>query len=312
MRLSFSLLTRLPALLALGCLLMSVQVSAQDLEPRRWTHLPVGMNTIAIGYAGKDADIYFNPMIGITDGTANLNAWVARYSYAFDWAGKTARLDGMLPYVSGTWEGLQNGEQVKRNKRAGGDPWLRLSVNFYGSPALAGKEYETYLVENPVRTTVGASLAVAFPLGGYDSEELINVGRNRYIVRPQVGVLHMRGPWSAELTGSVYMFTDNDDFVDAVTLSQEPIYAIQGHLTRNFRGGFWLGAGMAYANGGKVDLDKERTSYKIDNVLWNLLAGYRINRQQSVMLAWQQGRTQVDVGTDYDGWLLSWAFAWGH
>ena len=269
MRLSPHTFHRVSVLLGFALVLWLIPepANAQDLEPRRWTHLPVGMNTFAIGYAGKDADIYFNPMIGITDGTANLNAWVARYSYAFDWAGKTARLDGMLPYVSGTWEGLQDGEQAKRNARAGGDPWLRLSVNFHGAPALAGKEYETYLVENPVRTTIGASLAVAFPLGGYDSEELINVGRNRYIVRPQVGVLHMRGPWSAELTGSVYMFTDNDDFVDAVTLSQEPIYAIQGHLTRNFRSGFWLGAGMAYANGGKVDLDKERTSYKIDNVL---------------------------------------------
>ena len=81
-------------------------------------------------------------------------------------------------------------------------------------------------------------------------------------------------------------------------------------MTRNFRGNFWLGAGMAYAAGGKVQLDGSRTSYKVDNMLWNLVGSYRLNKNQSVMVAWQQGRTQVDVGSDSDGWLLSWAVAW--
>jgi hypothetical protein len=311
MRITLTFLARLSVLLFLGLPAVSAPLMAQDLEPRRWTHLPVGTNTVAIGYAGKNADIYFNPMLGITDGTANLNGWVARYSHAFDWFGKTTRVDAVLPYVSGSWEGLVDGEPSRRTQRAGGDPLLRLSMNFYGAPALSGQDYADYVAANPVRTTIGASLAVALPLGGYDPEEFINVGRNRFIVRPQLGVLHIRGPWSAELTGSVFFFSDNDDFVGSSTLSQEPIFALQGHLTRNFENGLWLGAGMAYANGGKVELDKERTAYKVDNTLWNLLAGYRINPHHSVMLAWQQGRTQVDSGMDYDGWLLSWAFAWG-
>jgi hypothetical protein len=157
---------------------------------------------------------------------------------------------------------------------------------------------------------VGASVAVSLPWGEYDPEELINVGRNRYIVRPQVGLLHQRGPWSYELTGSVYLFGDNDEFAETITLSQDPIVALQAHVTRNFQGDFWLGAGMAYAVGGKVKLDGVRTRYEVDNLLWNLVGSYKISMRQSVMLAWQQGRTQVDTGSDSDGWLLSWAIAW--
>jgi len=269
------------------------------------------MNTAAVGYAGKDEEVFYNPLIGITDGTANLNAWVARYGYVFDWSGMTARVDGMLPYVSGTWQGIIGDEPGRRNIRAGGDPWLRLTVNFYGAPALGSKEFTDYVTENPVRTTVGGSLAVSLPFGGYDPEELINVGRNRYTLRPQIGVLHVRGPWTLELTGSVFLFGDNEDFVDSTSLSQEPVFALQGHLTRNFRSGLWLGAGVAYAAGGKVDLDGARTTYEVDNVLWNLVGGYRITGRQSVMLAWQHGRTQVDVGSDWEGWLLSWVYAWG-
>lgn len=61
--------------LAIACCLVTTPVNAQDLEPRRWSHLPVGMNTLAVGYAGMDQEIYFDPALGITDGTANLNAW---------------------------------------------------------------------------------------------------------------------------------------------------------------------------------------------------------------------------------------------
>lgn len=298
-------------ILAIACWLFPTTTLAQDLEPRRWSHLPVGMNTLAVGFAARDAEIYFNPMLGITDGTANMNAWLTRYSYVFDWSGKTARVDGMLPYLSGTWQGLVGGEPGKRTIRSGGDPWLRLTVNFLGAPALSGQALADFVRENPVRTTVGASLAFSLPLGGYDPKELINVGRNRYSFRPQLGVLHMRGPWSMELTGSVFLFGDNKDFVDATTLSQKPILALQGHLTRNFIGGFWLGAGVAYATGGRVDLDDKRTTYEVDNVLWNLVGGYRLSANQSAMIGWQRGRTRNDSGSDANSWLLSWVVSWG-
>jgi hypothetical protein len=204
--------------------LAAVPAAAQDLEVRRWSHLPVGVNTLAVGYAGQDTRIYFNPIVGITDGTADLNAWVARYSHTFDWSGKTARIDVMLPYVSGTWQGLVDGVPGQRTIRDRGDPWIRLGLNFYGAPANSGNAYRNYIAEHPIRTTIGASLAVSPPLGDYDPTELINVGTNRYAVRPQLGMLHVRRAWSFELTGSVFIFQDNTDFVDAITLSQEPVW----------------------------------------------------------------------------------------
>ena len=217
----------------------------------------------------------------------------------------------VVPYLSGTWQGLVDGEPGRRTITAGGDPWLRLSVNFRGSPALKGEPFREFLAQNPVRTTYGASLAISPPWGNYDPSELINVGRNRYAVRPQLGVVHVRGPWSYELTGSVFLFSDNDDFVDSVTLSQEPVWAAQAHVTRNFLGRGWLGLGAAYAVGGKVDLDGERVDYRVNNLIWNAVGGYRLTNHQSVTLAYQQGRTQVDVGQDSNSWLLSWVYAWG-
>jgi hypothetical protein len=67
---------------------------------------------------------------------------------------------------------------------------------------------------------------------------------------------------------------------------------------------------LAYARGGKVDLDSTRLDYKVDNILWNVAAGYRLNLSQSLSVGWQQGRTQANVGTNSDSWLVSWVYAW--
>ena len=94
-----------------------------------------------------------------------------------------------------------------------GDPRLRLSVNFIGAPALRGKEFQAYRASHSINTVVGAALAVTLPLGEYEQEKLLNLGENRFIIRPQLGFVHTRGRWSYELTGSVFLYTDNDEFL---------------------------------------------------------------------------------------------------
>ena len=176
------------------------QAKAQDLEPRRWGHLPTGMTVVGVGYAYTDAFVYFSPFWKVTDTTAEINSLGVSALYTFDMAGKSARVSFLLPWVSGRWEGNVNNvfETVKLHGFS--DPRLRLSVNLYGAPALKGTEYTRYRAQHPNNTVVGASLAVSAPLGKYDEDELINLSANRWTVRPQIGVVHNRGPWSFELT----------------------------------------------------------------------------------------------------------------
>jgi hypothetical protein len=302
----------LPHLVLSLCLAVAAPstATAQDLEPRRWTHFPEGTNTLALGYAGQNAEIFFNPLIGITDGTANLNAWLVRFGHTFSWSGRTTRIDGTLPYLSGLWQGLADNEPAQRSIRAGGDPWLRLSVNLMGAPSLDPEALQEYVAEHPVRTVVGASLAIGLPLGSYDARELINIGQNRYTLRPQFGVLHLRNQWSYELTGSVFLFSENPEFLEDIKLSQGPVWAIQGHVSRNFGSNAWASVGLAYAKGGTVELDRTRLDYKVDNILWNVALSYRLYPTQSISIGWQQGRTQVNVGTSSDSWLVSWLKVW--
>ena len=68
------------------------------------------------------------------------------------------------------------------------------------------------------------------PLGQYNSDWLINLGSNRYVIRPQLGVLHQRRSWQFEVTGSLFLFQDNDEFWLGTRLEQDPLWFVQGHV----------------------------------------------------------------------------------
>ena len=48
---------------ALTGLLFAGLCAAQDIEPRRWTPLPVGMNVLGAGIIYTDGDIAFDPVL---------------------------------------------------------------------------------------------------------------------------------------------------------------------------------------------------------------------------------------------------------
>lgn len=165
----------------------------------------------------------------------DLHTVVASYNRYFALGDMTGRLDLQLPVQVGRWEGQLDG--IPRSERRDGlaDPRLRFSVNLAGAPPLEGEDFRQYLkIQDEGRTIVGAALAVRVPLGEYSEDKLINLGENRFGFQPQLGVVHVEGPWSFELTGSVFLHTRNGDFFNGSTLDQDPTYAIQAHVVRTF------------------------------------------------------------------------------
>jgi len=45
---------------------------AQDIEPRRWTPLPVGMNVLGAGVVYTDGDIALDPVLELKDATVEV------------------------------------------------------------------------------------------------------------------------------------------------------------------------------------------------------------------------------------------------
>jgi hypothetical protein len=54
---------------ALAGILFAGLCAAQDIEPRRWTPLPVGMNVLGAGIVYTEGDIAFDPVLELEDVT---------------------------------------------------------------------------------------------------------------------------------------------------------------------------------------------------------------------------------------------------
>lgn len=298
-------------LVALLLLAICPPATAQDLEPRRWSHLPTGLNIIGLGGGWTDGDIFLDPVLLAEDVTFDLYVAGAGYVRSFELLGKSSRIDINVPYASGRWQGIVDGQDTSLRRRGFMDPRLRFSINLYGAPALSGKEYLRYRMENPVTTTIGAALAVKFPLGDYDNTKLINLGSNRMTYRPQLGVLHQRHKWQFEFTGSVFIYGTNDDFWNGNVLKQDPMYFAQGHAIYSFKPGWWASFSGGYAHGGRSSVngvpksDDKRTRY------FALSLGLPINRQQGLKFTYLTSDTHVSTGNHTNALLMGWSINWG-
>ena len=196
-------------------------------------------------------------------------------------------------------------------KRSGlSDSVLRFAINLYGAPPLEGKEFAAYRAKVDIETIVGTALVVHLPTGDYMNDKLINLGTNRFTFRPQVGVVHSRGKWSMELTGAVWIFTDNEDFFNGNNFDQDPYYTTQTHIVYTFRPGFWTAASAGYGYGGKSTVSGVEKNDLRENVGWALSIGFPITRQLGVKAIYLATRTQNSIGQDTDSIAAGFVIFW--
>ena len=281
---------------------------AQDLEPRRWTHLPVGTNILGVGYAFTSGDLSFDPVLQVQDARVEMQTATASYTRYFALGERTARLDLVVPMQSGRWDGLVSGTPTSVAREGLGDPVVRLSANFFGAPALPGQDFADYRRQHSVQTSVGAALEVKLPLGEYQDDKLLNLGANRFYISPQLGVLHTSGEWSYELTGTTYFFTDNNDFFNGSTLEQDPLFAVQAHVVKTFGQDWWISAGAAYSWAGESTINGTPKNDERSTLLSGFSFGMRVNASQSVRFAYIRTDSLNDLGSDTDSFGLGWSF----
>ena len=285
-------------------LCFSTVLRAQEMEPRRWSHLPVDSDILGVAAVHANADIAFDPVLKIEDGEAEADTIVASYLHSFNLLGKTARLDFRLPYQRIEWKGVLDGDRRKVNREGLGDPLIRLSVNFLGAPALKGETFRSYRSSHKTNTVVGAALGVVVPLGQYKEDKLLNIGQNRYIIRPQLGFVHTRGSWSYELTGTINFFTDNNDFWGGNKREQDPLSALQAHVVHTFKNSIWGSVSAGYDWGGETTVNGIKKDDKRENLFFAIGTGFPVTRTSSIKFAYVGGRTQKDIGNDNDYFIL--------
>lgn len=303
---SFS--TGLAIWLVAACLAASCQ--AQELVPRRWSHLPIGVNFAGGGYAYTKADISFDPVLLIEDAELDLHTYPFKYIRTFEFVGKSARVDVLQSYQDARWGGLLDGVPTIVERSGWSDTGLRFAVNVLGAPPLSGAEFKKYRAETDCETIVGMGLVVQFPTGHYLEDKLLNLGSNRYTFRPQVGVTHTEGKWSTEATLSSWIYTDNDEFFDGNYLEQKPFYTVQGHVDYTFRPGLWAGGGVGYGLGGESAVNGISKDDLRQNLVWGFSFGFPITPKWGVKIAYIGHRTLTSVGANSDNLVLATSVLW--
>lgn len=295
---------RLAALAILGITTSSAQ--ATDIEPRAYSNIPVGVNFLLAGYGYTKGNTTFAPSVPIENGKLETHSTVLAYVRSLDFWGKSGKLDIILPeaWISGQAE--IRGQPQKREISGFADPLFRVYVNLFGAPALSAKEFVNYRQD----TIIGASLMVSPPTGQYDPNKLVNIGTNRWAIKPEIGVSKAWGPLITEFAAGVFVFTDNDQPFLAKTQEQTPIYALQGHLIYSFGSGIWGALDANYYTGGRTTRDGKIADNLQQNWRVGATLSFPINKQNSIKVS---GNTVVHSRIDsfFDTIGITWQYRWG-
>jgi hypothetical protein len=297
-------------LLALPMLLLPLCAQAQEIEPRRWSHLPMGANFLGGAYAYTNGNIYLEPDLRIDDASFEMHTMAIKYIRSFELFGKSARIDLTQPYQLGQWSGLLNGVPASIDRAGWADSFVRFAINLYGAPPLSGQEFADYRAKTKSDTVVGVGLVTQLPTGQYFTDKLINLGSNRFTFRPQFGVVHNWDKWSAELTTTASFFTENDEFFKGNVLEQDPLYTADANLIYTFRPGFWLAGSVGYGYGGITSLNGVESDNRVGNLGFGVSVGLPISRSLGVKFGYIGTRTQVKTGMDSDTLTCAFSLMW--
>jgi hypothetical protein len=293
------------ASLALPVVFCAARVAgAQELAPGAYTPAPVGFNIVTLGASFNSGGLAFDPTFPVEGAHAKLGAGAIGYGRTFRLAGRFANLGGAVPYINGTAEGVVFGQFQQRHLSGAGDPIVRFGVNLFGARAMTPKEFAGYRA----RVLVGVSLTASLPLGQYNNDRYINIGRNRWAFKPEVGVSTTRGHWTLEGDFGAGFFTDNTDYVGGKTLAQAPIASAQGHVIYTIRFGFWVAFDANYWHGGRITTNGVEASTSLSNSRVGITAAIPFFKRQ-IRVNYSDG-WRTALGGDFKTIGVSYSHAW--
>jgi len=292
-------------LLLLVLLALSFDVPAQELEPRAFSPNPTGLNFLVLNYSRSDGSVLFDPSVPITDVEARLNSAAAGYGHTFGLFGRSATALFLMPYVWGDITG-NVGEASAEITRSGiADASMQLSVNLLGGPALTPAEFSRRAPE----TTVGVSVRVDVPIGQYDASKLINIGTNRWAIRPQIGVSKPIAGFFVECYAGVWIYENNDDAYQGARQSQDPIYNIQLHASYTFKPRLWLALDATGYRGGQTTVNGVPKANLQENSRVGATLSLPVRALQSIKLSFSDGAT-TRAGASFRTVGIAWQYSW--
>ena len=284
-----------------------ISAVAQELAPRAYWPSPDGTNVLLVSYQKSTGDIVTDPSLPLVGVESDIDILQLSYQRTFSLRGRNATLQVSQPYSRGTTEGFVDSEFLQRKVSGLADTRVRLAVNLKGAPSMDRAGFQA-LRQNP-QPIVGASIIVQAPTGEYESDKVINVGSNRWAVKPAIGAIWpLRPTWLLEVEVGAWFFGDNTDFLGE-TREQDPILSTEFHLVKRSQPGFWVSVDANFYSGGRTEVG----DVVADNVQRNSRVGATFvvpfKRGHAIRGSFSTGAV-TESGGDYDMYSLSYIRIW--
>ncbi len=299
--------------LFLACGLFAGSCRSQDLAPRAYVITPLHSNAINLTWSFFDGSINYNGALPVSGATGTYSVPLFSYYHSFSFFGRSANVVASLPYGVGNFQGTAFGAGQHLYRSGLLDSVFRISVNLKGGPAMPVQNF----VKWRQRILLGASLRVIAPTGQYDPTKLINWGTNRWSLKPEFGYSQRWGHWVLDGYFGAWFFTTNQDFwsrniyfAGTRSQSQNPIGALEGHLSYDFKprlwvsldGNFWFG-GQTSVNGVRNPLTQQ-TNSRIGATV-----AVPITKHQTLKFSYNNG-TYIRFGGNYQNVSVGWQYSW--
>jgi outer membrane putative beta-barrel porin/alpha-amylase len=147
--------------------------------------------------------------------------------------------------------GVTPGSSFSQSSSGFGDPNVQFDMNLFGTPRLKSN---VDLLNYEPTWTIDAAALLAFPIGEYDDNKLVNLGLNRWWGRVALPFKYHFGVFapgymsSFEVVPSIWLFAENDDFIGQ-KLENDPLWQVEAHLTHDFTRSLFGSMDLLYRRG---------------------------------------------------------------
>ncbi len=245
-------LPRLPPLciLTLSIFVTTGQSATAQLA-RSYLNAPQG-NLAMYSYTGTRSNTGGVKNLPIPETETRLQTQSLVYSRIIDIGGRTGGVGVALPFTDLLSYDTQANFVTARDAGLG-DPSFTFEMNLFGAPALRREEFKDWIPKD----YCGLHFLFGVPWGEYDANSAVNLGANRFTFRPLLNysLTPDEGKSWLDFYGSVFFFTDNDEYLGTSVLSQRPLANLELHCSTLLYDRLWGGVGLVGAFGGKVSVD---------------------------------------------------------
>ncbi|MGD2133842.1 MAG: transporter [Maricaulaceae bacterium] len=312
-----SILTASASAAALLC--AAAPAEAQVDGARVFLPLPKNTNIVTTQYLGGTANASWSNFTAVTPNVdIESDVYALAYTRVQPVFGRTIFWQGVIPAATidtGSSLPLPTDDSFVNGF---GDPIVGATVNVFGAPGMPAYEW----LRDDVDLLVNVGVNVTLPIGTYDSDQSLNVGSNQWKGRFSAPIIKAFGPWvpgqrtTLEVTPSVTVFGDNDD-APSGSISQDPLYSLEAHLTRDMTRDAWVSLDYTWLGGGEETLTNDaglilNETDGLDASLFGATVAYQINDNLSLRLSHAQTLSESNDGFALEGSMtmvrLSWAW----